>query len=164
MRVLRRPNAATACVTSPPKRFCLGVGGSGRKPIQSADPGRGAAWGSKGIAKLSKIREDEIETIKFGDGGLSIPRGSINPEILVLLGPTRHRKSMISLRKSEVFGYRASASGSEAALKAFRCSGWASGGVPGLILDSPGGPFGAFGRDFWAPRVHSELQFSDCAV
>ena len=69
-------------------------------------------------------------------------------EILGLLGPTRHRKSMISLRKIEVFGYGAPASGSEAALGALTCSGWASGGVPGLILDSPGGPFGVFGERF----------------
>ena len=90
--------------------------------------------------------------MKFGDRGLSIPRCSNGPEILGLLGPTRRRESMVSLRKIEVFGYGAPASGSEAALRALTCSGWASGGVPGLILDSPGGPFGAFGRDFGHPE------------
>ena len=94
----------------------------------------------------------------------SIPRGSIYPEILGLLGPTRHRKSMISLRKIEVFGYRAPASGSEAALGALTCSGWPSGVIPGVISGSPGAPFGPLGSDFRVPGVVSDIQFSDCAV
>ena len=47
LRVLRRPDAATPCITSPLKWFSCGVGGSGRQPIQSADPEWGAAWGSR---------------------------------------------------------------------------------------------------------------------
>ena len=46
LRVLGQPDAAIPCITSPLKWFPCGVGGSGRQPIQSADPGRGAAWGS----------------------------------------------------------------------------------------------------------------------
>ena len=38
LRVLGRPNAVIPCITSPLKWFSCGVGGSGRKPIQSADP------------------------------------------------------------------------------------------------------------------------------
>ena len=120
--------------------------------------------GGRGEVRKKQSSNKQVRKNKFGDRGLGIPRCSIRAEILGLLGPTRHRKSMISLRNIEVFGYGAPASGSEAALGALTCSGWASGGVPGLILDSPGGPFGAFGRDLWVPRVHSELQFSDCAV
>ena len=45
-----------------------------------------------------------------------------------------------------------------------RSSFWASGGLPGLILDSPGGPFGALGSDFRVARGHSEFEFSASAV
>ena len=38
LRVLGRRSAAILCVTTPLKRFSFGVGGSGRQPIQSADP------------------------------------------------------------------------------------------------------------------------------
>ena len=84
----------------------------------------------------------------------SIPRVAIKPEILGLLGPTRHRNSIIFLRNIEVFGYGAPASGSEAALGALTCSGWASGGVPGLILDSPGGRL-----SFWERFVGTQSPF-----
>ena len=101
--------------------------------------------GGGGEVRKKQSSNKQVRKNKFGDRGLGIPRVSNSAEILGLLGPTRHRKSMISLRKIEVFGYGAPASGSEAALGALTCSGWASGGVPGLILDPPGGPFGAFG-------------------
>ena len=136
----------------------------GASPFSPPTPDEGRGVGVEGEVRKKQSSNKQVRKNKFGDRGLGIPRVSIRVEILGLLGPTRHRKSMISLRKIEVFGYGAPASGSEAALGALTCSGWASGGVPGLILDSSGGPFGAFGRDLWAPRVHSELQFSDCAV
>ena len=49
LRVLGRPDAAIPCITSPLKWFSCGVGGSGRQPIQSADPAgpaRGEARGA----------------------------------------------------------------------------------------------------------------------
>ena len=113
---------------------------------------RGTAWGAEGRCEISKVWQREARKNKFGDRGLGIPRCSIRPEILGLLGPSRHRKSMISFRKIQVFGYGAPASGLETALRALTCFGWASGGVPGLILEPPGGPFGAFGRDFGHPE------------
>ena len=113
--------------------------------------------------KLTKFEQTSSKKQVWGQGA-GHPQGFKLSEILGLLGPTRHRKSMISLRNIEVSGYGAPASGSEAALGALTCSGWPSGVIPGVISGSPGAPFGAFGRDFRAPRVHSELQFSDCAV
>ena len=56
LRVLGRPSAAIPCVTTPLKRFSFGVGGSGRKPIQSADPGRGAACGAESEGEFNKVR------------------------------------------------------------------------------------------------------------
>ena len=100
----------------------------------------------------------------FGDGGLGIPRCSNSPEILGLLGPTRHRESMVSLRKIQVFGHGALASGSEAALRAFTSFGKPSGGVQGVISESPGGPFRPLGSDFRASGVPSVLQFAVCVV
>ena len=47
VRVLGRPDAAIPCITSPLKWFSCGVGGSGRQPIQSADPGEGRGVGVK---------------------------------------------------------------------------------------------------------------------
>ena len=102
--------------------------------------------------------------MKFGDRGLGIPRCTNESEILGLLGPTRRRESMVSLRKIEVFLHGAPASGSEAALRAFTSFGKPSGGVQGLISDSFGGPFGALGSDFRVARVHSEFEISASAV
>ena len=61
LRVLGRPDAAIPRITSPLKRFSCGVGGSGRQPIQSADPGWpgslacgavGTGFKSLGVSKL----------------------------------------------------------------------------------------------------------------
>ena len=102
--------------------------------------------------------------MKFGDRGLGIPRCSNGSEILGLLGPTRRRESMVSLRKIEVFGHGAPASGSEAALRAFTSFGKLSGGVFDFISESPGGRFRHLGSDFRVARVHSEFKISASAV
>ena len=122
------------------------VGFSPRRP-------RGPGVGVEGEVRKKQSSNKQVRKNKFGDRGLGIPRCSISPEILGLLGPTRHRKSMISLRKIEVFGYGAPASGSEAALGALTCSGCPCGVVPGVISGSPGAPFGVLGSDFRALGV-----------
>ena len=124
LRVLRRPDAAIRCIASPLKWFSCGVGGSGRQPIQSADP-QGPAGGEARRERIGENFYVEASEHSLCTAGGWWPQGvqgalAGRPELVLPLQP-------------------------------FACS--RLGGSGELLGGSEGGPEGARGRSWESPRA-----------